>query len=221
MNRGELETQQEQLRSRLQIPAGLEGFFPAPGSLVFTADVQYEGERAFVSIDICEWPGNVITLIVESFPIPAAYEPGYFAFREGPLVAAIINNIQSDHQLQPDLLITDGHGTAHPRRMGLACWLGITLNIPTIGIAKESLLPAGPQPDLVAGSRSPVLHEGELVGYALRTQTGINPIYVSAGHSISQENSVSVIYALRGKYRIPEPLRRADQAARKYARGQT
>ncbi|RMG29080.1 MAG: endonuclease V, partial [Bacteroidetes bacterium] len=100
-----------------------------------------------------------------------------------------------------------------------ASWLGISLGIPTMGVAKRSLLKETGMPPEKAGSALPLIRAGKLVGHVVRTQTGIRPLYVSAGHLISQQQALQLALQLRGRYRIIEPLRRADQAARQYAKG--
>ena len=209
---------QQALLANLDVPPGTSGFYPTKGDLVFTADIQYKDEAAFIAVDICEWPGTPSATYLSRELPTVPYEPGFFAFREGPLIEATFQKIDKQFQVRPDLLIVDGHGTAHPRKMGLASWLGVKLTIPAIGIAKEHLLPRQQTPDLIAGSREPVYLAGEIVGHELRTQDGVNPVFVSAGNLVSQKNAVQIAYELRSAYRIIEPIRRADQVARLFAK---
>jgi deoxyribonuclease V len=115
----------------------------------------------------------------------------------------------------PDLLICDGQGIAHPRRFGLACHIGLMFDVPTIGCAKTSLVAHDAEPDAQRGSSAPLLDQGETVGCALRTRSGVKPIYVSPGHRISVQTACEWALRLAARYRIPEPLHLADQAARR------
>lgn len=206
------------LTTQLHIPIGATGYFPRQNALIFTADIQYVGDDAFVAIDVCEWEGGLRSIFLSQEVCRVPYQPGFFAFREGPVLESTLAKIAQQYQLSPDLLLVDGHGTAHPRKMGLASWIGVRQQVPTIGVAKDSLLPKSGLPDETAGSYHPIILGGEIVGHSLRTQNGIKPIYVSSGHLISQAHSVQVAYSLRSKYRIIEPIRRADQAARQFAK---
>ena len=135
------------------------------------------------------------------------YLPGLFALREaGPLRRALAGLEQA-----PDLLLIDGHGTAHPRRFGLACLLGVELGLPSIGCAKRRLTGEHGEPAQQAGSLAPLRLEGETVGYVVRTQDGINPVFVSPGHRCTARQAAALIVEVRGEYRIPEPLRQAHQ----------
>ncbi|MGB1217271.1 MAG: endonuclease V, partial [Saprospiraceae bacterium] len=118
--------------------------------------------------------------------------------------------------------IIDGHGTAHPRKLGVASWVGIKTKIPSIGIAKDTLLKFDYKSNLAEAENSslPVHLDGETVGYALRTQESIKAVFVSAGHLISQNQALDVVKRIKGEYRIPEPIRRADQKARLAAKAE-
>lgn len=143
----------------------------------------------------------------------------FFCFCEGPPFLKVVNLVQQYFNLKPDMLITDGHGIAHPRRFGVACWLGVQMNLPTIGCAKQTLLDYNGVLGKKRGSWLAVWLESEMVGKVLRTQDGVKPIFVSAGHRISLTTAAEVIFNLAPRYRLCEPLRRADQAARAFAKG--
>jgi len=137
------------------------------------------------------------------------YVPGLLSFRESPLILAACEKLCNI----PDLILVDGQGIAHPRRFGLASHVGLLLDLPTIGCAKSILCgqhrPVGEE----AGSHAELLDNGELVGAALRTKSGVKPIYVSVGHRIDLASALQwVIRCCRG-YRLPEPTRLAHLAA--------
>ncbi len=137
------------------------------------------------------------------------YVPGLLSFREGPLILAACEKLLND----PDLVLVDGQGIAHPRRLGLAAHLGLFLDRPTIGCAKSIL--CGSHDDLSDehGSYSELVDRGETIGVALRTRSGVKPVYVSVGHNIDLASSLQwVLKCCRG-HRLPEPTRLAHLAA--------
>jgi len=137
------------------------------------------------------------------------YVPGLLTFREAPLILAAFEEITTT----PDLVIVDGQGIAHPRRMGLAAHLGLCLGIPTIGCAKSRLCGESEEPAVEQGSRTELLDNGEVIGVVLRTRAGVKPVYVSIGHMIDLDGAVRWTAACCRGYRLPEPTRLAHQAA--------
>jgi deoxyribonuclease V len=165
---------------------------------------------AAVSLD---WPGLGLVESAGATGEPTfPYVPGFLSFREVPIVWAALANLS---QL-PEVIVVDGHGFAHPRRFGIACHLGVLLDRPTIGCAKRILVGRHEPLDLQAGARQPLVHRGEIVGYALRTRTNVQPVYVSTGHRISPEAAVDLIWQSVRRYRLPEPTRQAHLAANRY-----
>jgi len=221
----EWEKEQIRLRSSLKILKDEEDFFPKHGSMICTLDVQYMLERgkevAFIAMDVMYWPDHPYRIFLYKTKVKAPYTPGYFAFREGPILQEAVEALEEYLGRKPDVLIFDGHGTAHPRKMGVGCWLGIQMGVSSIGVAKEPLLKQDYEMDEAEGSECEVIWEGECVGYALRTQVGIKPVYVSAGHMVSHDMAKEIIKRLRGKYRIIDPIRRADHAARAFSKGES
>jgi deoxyribonuclease V len=137
------------------------------------------------------------------------YVPGLLSFRESPLILAVCEGLEAT----PDLILVDGQGIAHPRRLGLASHLGLLWDKPTIGCAKSRLcgehkiVPAEP------GSYAEITDNGEVIGAVLRTKTGVAPLYISIGHKVDLETAVSwVLRCCRGQ-RLPEPTRLAHLAA--------
>lgn len=137
------------------------------------------------------------------------YVPGLLSFREAP---AIIEALEHITQL-PQLILCDGQGIAHPRRLGIASHLGIITGIPAIGVAKKRL--AGEHGRLPAekGSHAYLMDKGDIIGAALRSRSGVKPIYVSAGHKISLETAIFYVMKCLTRYRLPETTRLAHRLA--------
>ena len=138
------------------------------------------------------------------------YIPGLLGFREVPALAEAWARLEA----KPGLLFVDGHGVAHPKGLGIACLLGLVLDVPTIGVAKSVLVGevAGSLPD-APGATAPLAWRGRVIGIALRTRRGANPLYISPGHRVSPDTALRwVLDTLRGR-RLPEPTRLAHDAA--------
>jgi deoxyribonuclease V len=140
-------------------------------------------------------------------PLTFPYVPGLLAFREAPVLLEVFAKLRSE----PDVAVFDAHGLAHPRRMGLACHMGLLLDRPTIGCAKSVLVGEYDMPPPEAGTWTPLVHEGETVGAAVRTRDRVKPVFVSTGHRISLETAIEVMLACRDGTRIPKPTREADR----------
>jgi deoxyribonuclease V len=141
--------------------------------------------------------------------------PGLFAWRELPVVLAPWRRLR----VQPELLRVDGHGRAHPRRCGVACLLGLAVDVPTIGCAKSVLVGSLSALAAERGARVPVAHANEVVGAALGTRAGVRPVIVSVGHRVTLAAACTRVLAA-SSFRIPEPLRAAHAATRRHADGQ-
>jgi len=146
---------------------------------------------------------------VADVPVTFPYVPGLLAFREGPAILAALEKLGET----PDLMIFDGHGLAHPRRMGIATHMGLLLDLPAIGCAKSRLCGYYEEPGPERGDRSPLLEGDEVIGMVVRSRTGVSPIFVSIGHRVSLESAVEIVLRCCTKYRLPEPTRLAHQAA--------
>jgi deoxyribonuclease V len=140
-----------------------------------------------------------------SFP----YVPGLLTFREAPLTLAACEKLS----VTPDIVMVDGQGVAHPRRIGLASHLGLCLDTPTIGCAKSRLIGEYVAPGMEAGSCADLSDNGEVIGAVVRTRPGVSPVFVSVGHRISLPSAVRWVLACCQGFRIPEPTRLAHQAA--------
>lgn len=137
------------------------------------------------------------------------YIPGLLSFRELPLTLEACENLS----VIPDLVLVDGQGIAHPRRFGIASHLGLFLDIPTIGCAKSRLCGEHEEPESEAGSYGQIKDKGEIIGVALRTRTGVKPMYISIGHKVDLESSIYWALECCHGYRLPEPTRLAHLAA--------
>jgi deoxyribonuclease V len=147
-----------------------------------------------------------VTAIRESvFP----YIPGLLTFREGPAVLDAWAKLQT----QPDVLMFDGQGIAHPRRIGIAAHLGVVLDRPSIGCAKSRLTGTYVEPGPNQGDRSPLMYHGEQLGVVLRSKPRTNPLFISVGHKIDLDLAVEVVLRCLRGYRLPEPTRAADRLA--------
>lgn len=147
-------------------------------------------------------------------PIPFPYVPGLLSFREAPAILLALDKLR----LRPDVILCDGQGRAHPRRFGLACHIGVLARLPTIGCAKSRLVGDYREPARTRGAYSPLEVGGEVLGAVVRTREGVRPVFVSVGHWITLSEAVHLVLQCAGRYRLPEPLRRADQISRQAAR---
>jgi len=150
----------------------------------------------------------VETRVVEG-KVDFPYVPGLLSFREAPLTLAAFERLG----IAPDLILFDGQGIAHPRRLGLASHLGLLLDRPTIGCAKSRLCGSHQIPGLEPGSYAELVDGEEVIGAALRTKLGVKPVYVSIGHRISLESAIYWVMRCCRGYRLPEPTRLAHLAA--------
>lgn len=142
-------------------------------------------------------------------PTTFPYVPGFLSFREIPAVLDALEKLS----LTPDLILCDGQGIAHPRRFGIACHLGVLIDLPTIGVAKSLLIGKHAELPSERGNWQPLIYKGETVGAVLQTRTGVKPIYVSSGHRISLSTAMDYVWRCTPKYRLPETTRLADKLA--------
>lgn len=159
---------------------------------------------------VLSYPGlEIVETKVVTDRIEFPYVPGLLSFREAPLILAALEKIS----VTPDLIIVDGQGMAHPRRMGLASHLGLFLGIPTIGCAKSRLCGECEEPANSPGSYADLTDKGEVIGSALCTKAGVKLVYVSIGHMIDLPSAIRWVLACCRGYHLPEPTRLAHKAA--------
>jgi deoxyribonuclease V len=142
-------------------------------------------------------------------PTPFPYIPGLLSFREGPVLEEAFENLKSE----VDVFIFDGMGIAHPRRVGIASHMGLWLQKPTIGCGKTLLVGRFGELPNEKGAYSNLVDKGQVIGVALRTRAGTKPVYISPGHLVDLPTSIELVMACTPKYRLPEPIRAAHNAA--------
>jgi len=170
------------------------------------ADVSYYQNKMIAGVVIFEFP-NLKTIERQSFisTVTFPYIPGLLTFREGPSLLAAFKKIKND----PDIILFDGQGIAHPRRMGIATHLGLFLDKPTIGCAKSKLSGKYTSVGEEKGDYT-LLKEGkEVLGAVLRTRRKVKPIFISPGYKIDLSNSIEITLKCIVKYRLPVPVREA------------
>lgn len=188
------------------VVAGLDVSYVAGSDRVAAAEV---------AVDLRD--GRVVEEVVVHGEATVAYEPGRLADREAPVLLSALAALVARHPV--DVLLCDGQGIAHPRRHGLACVVGAAAGLPAIGCAKTWLVGGHDPPGPRRGDRSPLIDRGDLVGYALRTQDGARPVYVSPGHDIGPDEACEVVLAACSRFRLPDPVRHADRISRAALRG--
>lgn len=201
---------QNQLRDRVRIEP------PPPVSVVVGVDCAFGDEHVFALAVVWDIGRRVVLetrALRQALQFP--YVPGLLSFREAPAIMAVLRLVNAAF----DAVLCDGQGLAHPRRMGLACHLGVLLNKTTVGCAKSRLVGAYIEPDQERGAHSELLYRGERVGSVLRTRTGVKPLFVSPGHCCDHPGAVDLVLRCGDGYRLPEPVRLADRGVAEFKRG--
>ncbi|MFC3197820.1 deoxyribonuclease V [Parapedobacter deserti] len=144
------------------------------------------------------------------------YVPGYLAFREVPALVDAWRQLA----VKPDVLVIDGHGIAHPRRLGIAAHFGVETGQPSIGCAKKLLTGQYHEPGLLVGDHTPIMAGTEQIGHAFRSKSKVAPVFVSPGNLVGLNNSLEIIQQCKGRYRIPEPTRLAHELVNRFRRGE-
>lgn len=181
-----------------------------PVRTVAGVDIGTAAERAHAAIVVLSFPElEPLETAEADLPLTFPYVPGLLAFREAPAILAAASRLQHE----PDLFILDGQGLAHPRRMGIASHVGVILDKPTIGCAKSLLCghcrPVGPN----VGDYGEIVDQDEVIGAALRTRAGTEPVYVSIGHKVDLATAISYVLNCCRGYRLPETTRWAHRVA--------
>jgi len=177
-------------------------------NIIAGADVSYckEGNRMYGAVVVFDrMRMEIIEKATVSLEVQFPYVPGFLSFREGPALVEAMKRIES----RPDLIFFDGQGIAHPRGLGLASHMGVILDVPSIGCAKNKLIGEYAPVEQESGSYSFLLYRGKIVGVALRTREKTKPIFVSPGHRIDLKDSIHWTLMCCKGFRLPEPIRQA------------
>lgn len=185
------------------------GFDPAQVRTIAGIDASYR-DKAYAAIVVLALPDlQVVEQAVAERETPFPYVPGLLSFREAPAVLDAMEKLTA----RPDLLMFDGQGIAHPRRLGIAAHMGVYLGMPSIGCAKSRLTGSYTEPGPNAGDTSPLMAGREQVGVVLRSKPRTNPLFISIGHLIDLPTATSFVLRTLHGYRLPEPTRQADRLA--------
>src|SRR5690554_6827557 len=180
-------------------------------------DIGFEQKGAITraAVVVLAWPPrspgalDVVEQVVHREPTRMPYIPGLLSFREVPAALAAFEGLAA----LPDLVMVDGQGIAHPRRLGVAAHLGLWLDLPTIGIAKSRLYGKHAEVGEQRGDVTPLYAGSETIGVVLRSRAKVKPVYVSPGHRITLETSLEWVMRCLGRTKLPEPTRLADRLA--------
>ncbi len=173
-------------------------------------DIGFKKDIARASVVVLSFPSlQVIDSVVTESPVRFPYVPGLLSFREIPPLLTAFTQLQTE----PDLVIVDGQGIAHPRRFGLASHLGLILDRPTIGCAKSRLWGRYEEPETEHGSYTYLMDKDEVIGAVVRTRKNVKVVYISIGHRISLDSARTLTLACCRGYRLPETTRYAHNAA--------
>jgi deoxyribonuclease V len=199
---------QEQLSSEVIT----EDRFNQPVQYVAGVDMGFEADGTIsrAAVAVLSFPDLQVQETHLAYrPTTFPYIPGFLSFREVPAVLDALEKLK----ITPDIILCDGQGIAHPRRFGIACHLGVLIDMPTIGVAKSLLLGKYELLPEEKGSYQPLIHKGETIGAVVRSRTGVRPLYVSPGHRIGLPTAIDYVLRCTTKYRLPETTRIADKLA--------
>lgn len=172
------------------------------------ADVSFDrgGENLFAAVVVVEaGTFELLERVGVAAPARFPYVPGLLSFREAPALLEAFGRLKSSF----DVVLCDGQGIAHPRRLGIASHLGLWLEKPTVGCAKSLLCGEYDEPGPDRGNRSPLVHKGDVIGSVLRTRSRVSPVFVSPGHLCDMDGAVGLVLATTTRYRLPIPTRMA------------
>jgi len=182
--------------------------------IIAGGDISYNkgSDKLFVAIVLLQMPSlEVIEMVTSIERAKFPYVPGLLSYREAPALLTAFRKLRQE----PDIVLIDGHGLAHPRRFGIASHLGWILDIPTIGCGKSILCGSYGKLKLQRGAQVQLKHKGEIIGCALRTRASVQPVYVSVGNRVDLSTAVDIVLMCSPKFRIPEPIRKAHGAVNK------
>ncbi|GAB3680657.1 deoxyribonuclease V [Salinisphaera aquimarina] len=152
---------------------------------------------------------EIIERALVRVPTRMPYIPGLLSFREIPGALAALDQLAQ----RPDLVFVDGHGIAHPRRLGVATHLGLVTGLPTIGVAKKRLTGSHDEAPSGRGQWTPLRDKDDIIGAVLRSRVGVKPIFISSGHRVALDSGIAWTRRALTRYRLPETTRAADKLA--------
>lgn len=201
---------QQQLRGEVELTGPYDRDHPP--ETVAGVDVGFEEENTITraAVVVLDFPSlEPIEHAIYREPTRFPYVPGLLSFREIPAVLGAMKRLKR----LPDLLLCDGQGIAHPRRLGIASHLGLLTGIPAIGVGKSRLIGSYEEPGEEKGNWSPLLDRGETIGAVVRTRSHIKPLYISAGHRIDLESAIHFVLVCTRRYKLPETTRASHHLA--------
>lgn len=185
-------------QTQIQTVAGVDVGFEADGQITRAA------------IAVLSFPNlQLVDRAIARRPTTFPYIPGLLSFREIPAVLDALAQLTT----LPDILLCDGQGTAHPRRFGIACHLGLLTELPAIGVGKSRLVGQHAEVGNQRGDWQPLIHKAEIIGAVLRTRPGTKPLYISPGHRVALATAIAIVLQCSPKYRLPETTRQAHKLA--------
>ena len=202
---------QQQLATRLVYTQEFQAFAHVVG-----VDVGYDSQQQLAHASLVQLRLPDLALMQQvrcSLRVDFPYVPGLLSFREAPVILAALAQLREP----PVLLMVDGHGIAHPKRLGIAAHMGVLLDVPSIGVAKSRLVGEAAPPGERKGDTSALMHRGVQLGYVLRSKERTNPLYVSPGHRMALQQALDLTLQCLTRYRLPEPTRLADKFSKHMA----
>jgi deoxyribonuclease V len=173
-------------------------------------DVSVKNNVSQAAIVVLRFPTfEVLEIVRAQRPTTFPYITGLLSFREGPVLEDAFTRVQTE----PDVLLFDGMGRIHPRRIGIAAHMGLWLERPTIGVGKTHLIGTYDAVPETRGGFALLRDRGEVLGAVLRTRERVKPVYVSVGHRADLDSALALVMACTTRYRLPEPIRAAHNAA--------
>ncbi|UCD34179.1 MAG: endonuclease V [Nitrospiraceae bacterium] len=198
------EARQIQLRLQKQVRIAPLRRRPA---FIAGADAAFSATRVFAAASLFTYPDlRHVEDAYADAPLLFPYIPGLLTFREGPAILKAVRNLSR----KPDVVLFDGQGIAHPAGLGIASHLGVLLGIPSIGCAKSRLVGVYAEPGTKRGRWTDLVYRSAIAGVVLRSRDNVKPLFLSPGHLIDLQTTIEIVVQSLGRFRLPEPLRKAD-----------
>ena len=206
------------LQEELARTVRLQDDFASPLRLIAGMDVGFEENGRITRAVAVLLDAQTLQPLAEVLvrrPTSMPYVPGLLSFRELPALLQALRELPQE----PDLLLVDGHGIAHPRRLGIAAHLGVASGLPSIGVAKQILVGTHGELGMQRGEQVELFDRGEWIGTVLRSKDGVRPLIVSPGHRVALASAAQMVLRCVVRHRLPEPTRLADRLASRRGSG--